>query len=521
MDPILEAMPVASLWMVDGAVREMNAAAVALIGCAPEEVLGSILDADRAALVAAAESLADAAGPVTITVRSAEGPPRRWFSVTLGPHPDGGVIAVFDDTSELHRLDATVAELATGVYTTDANVRGQWMPQRLAMGMGIDAELFKGIDIYALVHPDDVESSRALVIRAMATPGVNVMGMMRVLHPEHLDAYYTAAVHATWLPHDDALGGLLIRFDTGVIDGELGASEAEELGTLTLRDASPLGFMNVSLSGGLVQRTARAREILRPVGIKDDATDWMDHVRPEDAALVRELLAEAHAGRLHPPVDVGFAGNDARVWVRFELVPYRGPSGEVAGTFVHLLDITDEHEARLALADAREQLWHQARHDALTGLSNRVPFVERLAAMFAPSTPVAASCAVFVCDLDGFKAINDTYGHGVGDDVLHEVARRLERVVREGDTLCRYGGDEFLILCEGVTAAEVGDVAERIVAAVSDSVVVGGVTHRIGVSVGVAMAHPGEVADADDLVRRADQAMYRAKTGGGHRAVVA
>ena len=101
------------------------------------------------------------------------------------------------------------------------------------------------------------------------------------------------------------------------------------------------------------------------------------------------------------------------------------------------------------------------------------------------------------------------------------MARRLERVVREEDTLCRYGGDEFLILCEGVTAAEVGDVAQRIVAAVSDSVVVGGVTHRIGVSVGVAMAHPGEVADADDLVRRADQAMYRAKTGGGHRAVVA
>jgi diguanylate cyclase (GGDEF)-like protein len=215
------------------------------------------------------------------------------------------------------------------------------------------------------------------------------------------------------------------------------------------------------------------------------------------------------------------------------VLPYRSHAGAVVGTFVNLLDITAEHDARLALAAAREQLWEQARHDQLTGLCNRVPFVERLTDVVQgvdranPTRPrrrredPCRRPAVLVCDLDGFKAVNDAHGHRVGDEVLVEVARRLARVVRGDDLLCRYGGDEFLVLCDEIGRDELDALAARIVASVNEKLVIGGVIHQLGVSVGVATVQPGDEADPDELVRRADQAMYRAKSSGGRRAVVA
>jgi diguanylate cyclase (GGDEF)-like protein/PAS domain S-box-containing protein len=152
-------------------------------------------------------------------------------------------------------------------------------------------------------------------------------------------------------------------------------------------------------------------------------------------------------------------------------------------------------------------LEHRAFHDELTGLPNRALLLDRLRQALSRTNDVA----LLFCDLDGFKAVNDAYGHEAGDLVLKAVAGRMAGIVRSVDTVARLAGDEFAVLLEGATRAEVIDVADRIVEAVADGVSIGEQDVSVGVSVGVAWPHPD---DADGLAD-ADLAMYAAKADGG------
>jgi diguanylate cyclase (GGDEF)-like protein len=158
------------------------------------------------------------------------------------------------------------------------------------------------------------------------------------------------------------------------------------------------------------------------------------------------------------------------------------------------------------------ELKHHALHDDLTGLANRVLFIERLE--HALTRRSQSPLAVLFIDIDDFKSVNDTHGHTVGDQLLIEVARTLERCLRPHDTGARLGGDEFGVLLEDVSGEEEAErVAERIARALRDEPSSG---HGTRVSVGIAMARPGG-ADAAELLRNADLAMYAAKDGGKDR----
>jgi diguanylate cyclase (GGDEF)-like protein len=153
-------------------------------------------------------------------------------------------------------------------------------------------------------------------------------------------------------------------------------------------------------------------------------------------------------------------------------------------------------------------------HDPLTGLANRIMFCERLDHALRVGERGAA--AVWI-DLDRFKEINDIFGHQVGDEMLVAVADRLRDIVRETDDIARMGGDEFAVLLPNVAETEALMVGERILAALNDG---GAFRLQVGASVGVAWQQPG-CGDAPSLIRGADEAMYRAKSEGGGRAVVA
>jgi len=156
------------------------------------------------------------------------------------------------------------------------------------------------------------------------------------------------------------------------------------------------------------------------------------------------------------------------------------------------------------------ELEHRAHHDDLTGLANRSRFLDRVGSALADGGPAGA---LLLVDLDGFKDVNDTHGHLVGDELLRVVARRLENAVRSGDLVARLGGDEFAVLLNTATAEEVQLTAERLARLVAEPVDVDGVTVRVHASVGMSVLdHTSR--DVTALLRAADEAMYCAKRAG-------
>jgi len=170
---------------------------------------------------------------------------------------------------------------------------------------------------------------------------------------------------------------------------------------------------------------------------------------------------------------------------------------------------------------ARQQaLRDEIYHDRLTGLWNRIGLAERLGRALAARRAGEQLIAVCFLDLDGFKAVNDRFGHAVGDLLLVEVARRLSACVRDTDTVARLGGDEFVVVLEGESrSGELYTLLESIVARVSKQVPAGGRPLRVGVSVGVTVRH--SAADTvESLLKEADEAMYEAKRAGRNRWVL-
>ena len=163
------------------------------------------------------------------------------------------------------------------------------------------------------------------------------------------------------------------------------------------------------------------------------------------------------------------------------------------------------------LRRAQRELTRRALEDPLTGLGNRALAFDRVAHALDVASRRGSMVAVLYLDIDGFKAINDERGHAAGDDVLREVARRLESAVRESDTLARIGGDEFLVVCEDVEQVEdVREIAERVESCFGGEFEVGGELRRLGVSIGTAFALDRRVG-VDQLIGEADAAMYREK----------
>ena len=163
---------------------------------------------------------------------------------------------------------------------------------------------------------------------------------------------------------------------------------------------------------------------------------------------------------------------------------------------------------------SEERIRHQALHDGLTGLPNRHLFLDRLGHALAKSERDASAVAVLFCDLDRFKLVNDSLGHESGDSLLRAVSPRLRNAMRPGDTVARFGGDEFGILVEDITSElDATHVAERVASALARPFVLGGREHFVTASIGIAIGGAGEMPEA--LIRDADAAMYRSKDRGG------
>ncbi len=187
--------------------------------------------------------------------------------------------------------------------------------------------------------------------------------------------------------------------------------------------------------------------------------------------------------------------------------PIHDKNGGVIGAVMVAHDVT-------VARDLSDKLARVALHDTLTDLPNRVLFADRLEQALMRSQRTGNSVSLLFVDLDRFKPVNDSLGHGVGDRLLQAVAKRLLTCVRSSDTVSRYGGDEFIILLAEVTHAHDATVcATKIIAAFNTPYDIDGNTLQISASVGIA-SYPGDASDAETLLRHADLAMYQAKYKG-------
>jgi diguanylate cyclase (GGDEF)-like protein/PAS domain S-box-containing protein len=195
------------------------------------------------------------------------------------------------------------------------------------------------------------------------------------------------------------------------------------------------------------------------------------------------------------------------VWCMLSSTPLMHGKQQI-GAVTIVTDITERKMAEQTLA-------HQALHDALTELPNRVLMHDRLEQALRASARSQSSGAMAMIDLDRFKEVNDTYGHEAGDVVLQKVAQRLNSSLRVSDTVARWGGDEFAVLLPGCGTAQTAcAVAGKILEGIRQALDVDGHEVTLDASIGVAL-FPGHADEADGLVRCADSAMYRAKRAGG------
>jgi diguanylate cyclase (GGDEF)-like protein/PAS domain S-box-containing protein len=237
-------------------------------------------------------------------------------------------------------------------------------------------------------------------------------------------------------------------------------------------------------------------------------------VHVEDLELAQSLFAQAREHpRLSMAVELRLRLADGS-WCYFDVVATNLlRDRRVAGIVVTFRDITERKQFEQALT-------YQAFHDSLTDLPNRALFVDRVGWAQSRAARHSTSLAVMFLDIDNFKVVNDSLGHSAGDELLVALTARIQGCLRREDTLARLGGDELAILAEDVESlGNARQLAERILDALSTPFVVSGHELFASVSIGIVLGGPNH-RGADQLLREADLAMYRAKSNGKARSEI-
>ena len=319
----------------------------------------------------------------------------------------------------------------------------------------------------------------------------------------------------------DRIGCALLSDDGAVLTARWARTE-------NLRPKLKVGF-TAEMAGSSLQRIIETGE---PRIINDLETYGHEHPTSKSTRLV---LAEGIRSSLTCPLvaegrPVGFlffssVGKgtyaDAHTQVFMQLADLVSIAVERGVLYEEL------NKLNVELTAARARLQVQATHDGLTGLLNHAAILDELedradSAGDPETSPAHPSLAVLMLDIDLFKAVNDTYGHPAGDDVLEAVAEALGKQLRRTDQIGRYGGEEFLVVADVAAGEEPAALGERLRRAVERTRIDTSAGQlAVTVSVGVAIAHPGGGETADDLVSRADLALYQAKANGRNRVVLA
>lgn len=405
-------------------------------------------------------------------------------------------------------MEAVLARSPEAVFITDARgscvtVNARWCE---LTGASVEGSLADGW--MTLVHPDDSAEFIGEWWRAVER-GESFSHELRITRPDGTEG----AMHFSAEPVPDDVGRTLAWMGRVQLDND---HDSTWVATRPIDDSrrfeqafdnSPIGMALTTLEGDYVQVNAAMCELLHRSADELLSTSVLDTTHPDDLPQTVEAAVELLEGTTPSfSLEKRFLTADRQpIWTRATTTVLRDDSGVPR----HFLTQLENIEERRQLI---EQLHQVAIHDPLTGLANRAGLDE-----YMDTLDPTCRVGVIALDLDRFKAVNDTLGHHVGDEVLRTVADRIVQSVRRSDHAARMGCDEFLLLCSAARSdQDLLAVADRLGRRIKRPIEVGDATVSIGASVGVAA---GLASELSDLRIRADEACYNAKRSGG--AVVA
>lgn len=413
------------------------------------------------------------------------------------------------------RLRALIENASDVIAILDADERAVWVSAPFERVYRRSADALLGVRLTSLALLEDAPALEAFLRRVREEPGAGHTVEIRLLDGEG----QTRHTVVTGQDRRSAPGirGLVLnlRDDTARRTASEHLRGSEERYAIAAQRTND-GIWDWDLDAGTVYYSPRWRQIFglqdEEVGTRPD--EWFDRTSPEDLPRLRDAIS-AHLAGDTPSLEV-----DCRVrrsdgetrWALVRGVALRDPEGKAIRMGGSLTDITD-------LRRMGAELRYAALHDALTGLPNRVFFMERLRlALDCASRKSSLPFGVLLVDLDRLKQVNDSLGHAAGDQIITETARRLEADLRPSDVVARLAGDAFAVLLDalhGETAA--AKIAERVLERLAAPITIGGLDIVTTVSIGLAFHDRDTHATPEDLLRDADTALHQAKARGSAR----
>ena len=412
---------------------------------------------------------------------------------------------------------------AEAIYFKDLQSRFVAVSRTLATMMGREPGELVGLTDFDIFTDEHASAAYADEQRVIAT-GISLLGKEeRETWPDRGDTWVTSNKRPLRDFDGRIIGTFGIRHDiTRTVNAERDAMSAADALALAHADLSRVEAQlrtvldtsadAISLyDAGLRYQYMNAAAMRMTEDPRGAALGQTDRELGRDAAFLA-IWEAALKGVLISgevcSVDFSIGSGDELRWFAARLAPQReSEHGTPVGVVASTREVTE-------LKRAQSKLAHQAVHDPLTGLANRVLLVDRLTQALLRMERQPGKLALLFIDLDHFKVINDTHGHDTGDRLLVEVGERLTAIARRLDTVARFGGDEFVLLCERLTTDEdVRVVADRVVRAVGEPFFSDGIELNITASVGVVITSD-PYAGCENVVRDADAAMYQAKERG-------
>ena len=521
------------LFIVDARSNPIYVSPVAgrILGYAQDRPLGQstldLLHPEDAAQTAEALAYVMAEGrraeeSILVRTRTVDGGYRflelRAHSMLDDPDVEGVLVSARDITDQKraedelrrseHRFRSVVQNSSDMILLIDAHGTISYVSPASERILGMRIEELVGTSVMDLVHPDDLTVATVGLERTLRHGGTYEPLSMRALHAE--GRWVDTEVVSNNLLDDPEVNGIVVNV-RDVTERRRMAAELEHTRQRLVEafEHAAVGMALIDLNGRYTKVNGAMCEML---GYEEEellgrSYKTVTHPEENDHPVARaEAALSGTSDTYH--VEKRYVHRDGHVvWASVGVTIVRDDEGVPQYFVSQAIDVT----ARRML---EERLAHEAVHDTLTGLPTRSLLFDRLDQALAGARRREALVAVLFVDLDGFKAVNDSLGHAAGDQVLVAVAQRLRDAVREIDTPARFGGDEFVVICPDLSnAAGAVGIAERIRAALCESITVTGAEVCIDASVGIAIADGN--ADGDTLLREADSATYCVKRRGG------